>query len=306
MNALCLPTVVASPNANISDIAVDSTYMYWTQGNEVAKKPFSGGNIQTLAGGLSDPRGIVVDNINAYWVDFAAASVSQALLIGGAPQQLWPPTNNDAGIVGPPNPTDVAADGTNVYWVTGGVGNSSGQVLSVPIGSGGSVTPKVISSSEAHPIAVALDANNVYWVDEGDTTSQTGPFNGSVNQAPKQGGAITPLATGLQLPWDVAVDQTSVYWTEKNNPGAVKKLPIGGGPIVTLAQGVGVGAPYGIAVDSQYVYWTDYDNSEVLRLPKGGGSPLALASTQNTPAAITVDQVNVYWVSGQQILKVAK
>jgi hypothetical protein len=48
--------------------------------------------------------------------------------------------------------------------------------------------------------------------------------------------------------------------------GAVLKVPIGGGPPVTLASGQYV--PQGIALDGANVYWTDYASSRVRKTPK--------------------------------------
>ena len=68
------------------------------------------------------------------------------------------------------------------------------------------------------------------------------------------GGAPTPLASGQNTPYDIAVDGTSVYWTDPGS-GTVMKVPLGGGSPTTLASGLP--GPGRIAVDGTSVYWTD-------------------------------------------------
>ena len=81
--------------------------------------------------------------------------------------------------------------------------------------------------------------------------------------------AVWSLSLSGQNPMSIAVDGTSVYWTDYDLSGAVRKVPIDGGPPTTLASGLGF--PSGIAVDAKGVYWTDYDLSGDVRvLPVGG------------------------------------
>ncbi|MGO9834599.1 MAG: DUF5050 domain-containing protein [Polyangiaceae bacterium] len=109
-------------------------------------------------------------------------------------------------------------------------------------------------------------------------------------------GVITVLATGVVDPSCIAVDTTSVYWTNGAPDGSVMKVSIDGGTATTLASGQDT--PYGIAVDSTSVYWTNrtYDGS-VMKVGLSGGSPTTLAASQTEAAGIAVDATNVYWVT---------
>jgi hypothetical protein len=69
------------------------------------------------------------------------------------------------------------------------------------------------------------------------------------------GGTPTTLATAQSGPQGIAVDATSVYWTNYTG-GTVMKVPIGGGTPTTLATGQTL--PHGIAVDATSVYWTSF------------------------------------------------
>jgi len=306
---LCVASPVAtltSTDCVLSGLAVDSTTVYWTQGSILQlgcapgtfAKPFAGGSTITY-GSTDDPRGVVVDLTNVYWVDYIDGSVRKAPIAakGGGGSSILPPIDLEAGTT--PGPVALAIDAHNVYWAD----SAAGTVNQMPL-AGGTVT---VLATGTWPNAVAVDskvvAKNVYWVDYVD---------GTVNKVPvatADGG--TPvnvvLAPSETQPWSIAIDATNVYWTDKSNPGSVKSIGINGTNPVTLASGQG--APWGIAVDSNFVYWTNFNDNTVVKTPIGGGTVYTLASEpQQNPSAIAVDNVSVYWIDqgGGNILKVAK
>ena len=308
-NGYCQPAVVAAPNAPIWDIAVNATTIYWTQpfsgsnSGEILMKDFAAGStVVTLFQNLGDPRGIALDLNNIYWVNYGSTDVDQYKILGGEVATEWP-VYGDAGAIPPTyaQPLAVAVDGSYIYWVA----NAAGDVLRVPIGSAGTVAPTILQSGESNPVAIAVDGNNVYWCDQGTSTN---PANGSVRQKAKDGsGSAITLAGSEPSPWSIAVDANNVYWTDQVNPGFVKQITIGQTTgAKTLAQNEG--APYGIAIDGTSVYWTDNDDNTVNKVPIGGGAKFQYAVQQANPAAITVDQKNIYWVNhaSGQILEVTK
>jgi hypothetical protein len=98
----------------------------------------------------------------------------------------------------------------------------------------------------------------------------------------------------------VAVDSTSVYWSETNfaDAGAIVTCPSGGcdgGPTV-LANAI---QPEFIAIDATNVYWTDWTAGNVMMCAKTGcgGTLTMLASGQKNPIGIAHDSTTVYWAN---------
>ncbi len=93
----------------------------------------------------------------------------------------------------------------------------------------------------------------------------------------------------------VAVDDQYVYFTDMQN--AVRKVPVCGGPVTTIALGQGI--PLGIAVTPHWLYWINQGeqagNGEVAQVPRNGTSIKLIASQLDGPRPIVHDATSVYF-----------
>jgi hypothetical protein len=105
----------------------------------------------------------------------------------------------------------------------------------------------------------------------------------------------------------VAVDVTSVYWTTDTR---IRKAPLRGGPIVTMA--VSPARARGIVADGASIYWIANDwrgrcrvhgCGSVISMPATGGLPVTRATARSSIGYIAVDSSNLYWTTDDALMK---
>jgi hypothetical protein len=138
----------------------------------------------------------------------------------------------------------------------------------------------------------------------GDTVVGTNNTNPPTNSP----SSPMPLASGLMNPVGIAVDGSSVYWTESQDGTNadsgmtwVKKVSLTDGIVSTLY--LKTGQPnyvntWSIAIDANYVYWTEsnQDSMCIKKVGKNGGPAVTLASQY--PYKLSIDASNVYFTDG--------
>jgi hypothetical protein len=204
-------TLVENQN-NPHALVIDKDNVYWTNYSDgtVVKMPLAGGEVTPLAIGQALPNMLAIDGTNVYWTTSGGGTVMQTPLDGNGP--LVTIASNQV------RPYGVVVDATNVYWTTSGSppdgGPPNGTVMKQALAGG---PPVALASSQNGPYNIAIDATNVYWSNfPNDNTSV-----GALMTVPIAGGTPTVLASADSF--GIAVDDTSLYWTDYLS-GVVEKL----------------------------------------------------------------------------------
>lgn len=190
----------------------------------------------------------------------------------------------------------IATNATTVFWADGDF--PSGSVDSVATSGTGRATIAQVDE----PIGVAIDATNIYFSTFGSSDNAVG----TIVKQPLGGGASIVLASGLSTVGPIAIDSTTVYWSDMF--GGVASVPIAGGSVTTLVppqytlppSTILDDSPAAIAVANGSVYWTStpLDGTSpgtIDAVSTSGGAARVVATPVTRPTGLAVDDTFVYW-----------
>jgi hypothetical protein len=199
------PTAIGTSQSYPSQMAIDANYVYWTNANSPGQVMHSKiGTFATsqLVGGINEPQGIAVDSTYAYVAVTSDDYVIKVKLSDGSIAAQLTTFQN--------NPAQLAIDGTNVYFTNNATSGDAHQVAQ-----SASMNAGISLGAANLPQGIATDGTNVYW-SAGNTIYKcpVGTANGGKPIATNQSGAAS-----------VAVDATSVYWTNETAGNVMKLTP---------------------------------------------------------------------------------
>jgi hypothetical protein len=197
--------VLAPMQVGPYDVVVGSGIAYWTDnyGKAVRSCSVAGcsGEPTTLAADPTLLSGIAIDVTSVYWAEESAGNIIKCPL-GGC-------TTLTQFATGQSQPTKLDVANDTLFWST------SGAIMSCPT-SGCVGAPHVFASGQSSAYAIAHDATTLYW-------SLYEPA-GKVLACTLAGCAMPTVLGALQdLPSAIAVDDSSVYWTNSGG-GAVMRV----------------------------------------------------------------------------------
>lgn len=262
-----LPTQSAAPRA----IVTNGDVVFWTDApgmpgmGSILK--LEGGVESTLVPGLDSPEGIALRGSKLFWGDFQTGTIQSATLTGGSKTTLAQGNY----------PYRLAADDTYVYWTNEGTSTSNppdGSIERVNHKVAGS-TKELVADMQVTPRSIALEVGlgnqttAVWWA----TFTTTGTIVRAAVLGGGTLGAPEVIATGLDYPNGLAVDDKNVYWTNRG-AGSVMSLPLsaksGDAPKVLAT---GQRAPGAIVATADAIFWVAEGGSTdpsgaIVRLPK--------------------------------------
>ena len=143
-------------------------------------------------------------------------------------------------------------------------------------------------------VASRSNSRAIYW-----TVGAGGaPGEGEIQSVGLDGGSPRTLASGLNWPIDIAVDDGFVYWDEYGTglgDGRIARVPLGGGTLQVLASAPT--GPVAMAKDSSYVYWASVNGDDpMMRVPLDGGTATPFDPTNVHGPNLCAPQAGyLYW-----------
>lgn len=137
--------------------------------------------------------------------------------------------------------------------------------------------------------ALAVDDESLYW-----TTRGNGPM-GSVQKLLHGSKTVEVLATAQSQPSSLALDGSSVFWTQ-DLAGKVMRVARGGGAEAELLHG-GENGVFGITHDAGRLFWVNRADRLVRRRTLTEASPVTVAYDAEGPERAAALGDRVFWVT---------
>src|SRR3954453_14485778 len=212
--------------ANVGGVAVDSKYIYWTQGagatSSIGRANLDGSGVNPNfiphAAGVQDfdplpaHAAIAVNSSSIFWNNTGSGTMGKANIDGSSP-------TGSLFVTGPDPSCGIAADQNFVYWLDTGLGQSVGRATV----NGDNRQTNFISGATG-ACGLAVDPNFLYW---GSSTK-------AIGRAPVPGGTannnfIPSAVPASNAVCGVAANSQYVYWGNSGASAFIGRANLSGG-----------------------------------------------------------------------------
>lgn len=304
----CEPQLVATSTATVNgELALANGSVFWSafgagDAGSIMRAPAAGGPSRSVAAGQDHPLDLVAIDGDVFWINNGSPCCGTDGK--GAVMKSGQEGGPAVVLAEASSPLGIAVDSTYAYWSSG---HSIERVLKS--GAGGKTT--FASGASWKPESVSTRGGAVYWSDA----------IGELWRASALDMAATRLVATQGRPGAIAVTDDALYWVDRTSPGAIRRMPLEGGPQATLASNTS--AAFGLAVDSECAYWVGTDNTSrddagralideaILACPLSGcgaanSRMIVFANDQRSPFDVAVDAAHVYWTAANGVFRVAR
>lgn len=186
-----LNTGLSGPQGVALDTRPGFGHIYFTDRllGTVERCDLDGGNRITILSGQANPEDVVLDFANGKLYVANGADVGNGNIV----RANFDGTSLETFISSPFTPTNLALDGTFLYWTD--TNNGTVNRTQYPV----SITETAIITGQSVPEGLALDTrdNKIYWADSGTD---------KIQQANLDGSSPVDFIVGLFNPHDIAID----------------------------------------------------------------------------------------------------
>ncbi len=249
-------TLYSTSSTGFQEMSQDASSLYLSTWDSLLYQEGKGGGSHTVLASDS-VRGVPAsDGSNVYFINVSDGNLYSVPVGGGSI------THISSGEDDLSNGYGVVVDSTYVY-----VAERGGEGRVIRVAKSGSGDTLVLASGISDANSLAQDGENVYTVEYDP--------GGRLMKIAKDGGGATELASGLNRPYMLVVDNGYAYFGECTNPGSVESVSTSGGTPQVLMYGLAW--PCYVGTDADFVYAAENndcgESNGLWKIPKGYAAP---------------------------------
>ncbi len=220
-----------------------------------------------------------------YWTNQTSGTIERAD-IDGSNRQTW--------ISDRSSPSALVSDGTYLYWTeSSGSANPATGIYRALLADSSTVTQIVVTDGLSY--GVAVNATHLYWSESWE------PTNGEVVRANLDGSGMQVVATGLERPEGLALNDTQLFIAEfrdGTSTGRIIRTDLDGSNPATIVATTELNGVDDVTVDSTHLYYSQSNAQAIGRaLLDGSSADNTFMTSTGQTNGITTYRSKLLWAS---------